>query len=252
MSAEHFSSRCSQKEDIQKICHYLEGFDVQIVVYVRPQHELLISAYSTYLKNGGKEVLNKNIVREKCLTTGISYFNYRMMLTPWWDVFGKNRISVRIFQKKRLKNENIFDDVLSVLDIETAFSFNVPKKLNTAVSKEVGEFLHFANQHFPAFDEGNRAGWELGQNFRAEVIPLFPKGKPLYELLSNELIEELKAFYADDNRELALQLRPDLNGLLFLHEQRTCETGGCKANSSFSHDFVKWVVEQWKRTHPEP
>jgi hypothetical protein len=249
ISSEHFSSRCSQIEEIKKIFHYLEGFDVRIVVYIRPQQELLISAYSTYLKNGGKEALHE-IVREKCLTAGISYFNYRLMMKPWWDVFGKNRITVRVFQKKRLKNENVFDDVLSVLDITPTFSFNFPEKLNTAISKETGEFLHFANQYFPEFDDGDRPGWELGQNFRTEVIPLFPKGRPLSQLLSSELLEEVRDFYADDNRELAFQLRPDLNGLLFHEERRTEKTGGCKASRSFSHEFVKWVIDQWKTAHP--
>ena len=101
LSSEHFSSRCSEHEQIQKIRHYLKAFNVQIIVYVRPQQELVISAYSTYLKAGGRDPLDK-IVREKCLVPGIAYFNYMQMITQWWDVFGKDNITVRVFPEKAI------------------------------------------------------------------------------------------------------------------------------------------------------
>jgi len=251
LSAEHFSSRCTQKEQIKKISHYLEGFHVHILVYVRPQDELIVSAYSTYLKNGGGEPLEK-LVKENCFREEISYLNYRLMISQWWEVFGKDRITVRVFQKKRMDNENVFDDIRSVLNIPSTLPFHIPEKRNRSVSREAAEFLFFSNQHFPGFDEGNRSGWERGQQFRSEFLSLLPKGKPLQQLLSDELKEKIKDFYASGNRELALQLRSDLKGLLFLDDNGNSKDEEDKPGNCYSHDFVKWVVDQWKTAHPEP
>ena len=64
-----------------------------------------------------------------------------------------------------------------------------------------------------------------------------------------ELVEEINKQYSDDNKELALKLRPDLDGLLFIDEQRVAVDKGNDVNKCFSYEFVKWVVDQWKVAH---
>lgn len=248
LSAEHFSSRCSQADHVRQIGKHLQGLEVRIIVYVRPQHELLVSAYSTYLKNGGRERLNR-LATAHCLKPGLIYFDYLQMMQHWGDVFGQDKITVRVFQKDRMKNRNIFDDVLSVLGMARTASLQMPGRLNPSISNEAAEFIHLANRHFPVLKEDNRVEWELGNQFRAEALSVLSTGGPLRHLLSRELKSDIHRFYADSNRVLARQFRPDLDGRLFLDEPDSpiSENMEGQAQACFGPDFVKWVVNIWKQ-----
>ena len=246
LSAEHFSSRCSIVERVERIRGYLAPFDVRVIVYVRPQHELLISAYSEHIKNGGLMSIEEMGCGGWVLPKS-RYFNYRLMLQPWVDAFGPQRICLRVFQPARLRNGDIYDDFLwTAFGIDGKDGFATPARaLNTMISMEAALFLYHANRQFPPHDE-NRRGWEAGQVFRAEAMSLFPQGRPLRQLLTAQHRSDIARMYDDDNRALAMTLRPDLESSLFVSEPLTGEDTDCSASGCFSDAFVRWIVNQWK------
>jgi hypothetical protein len=245
LSSEHFSSRCSRSDRVRAIRRLLHGFRVRVIVYVRPQRELLVSAYSTFLQSGGKKTLDE-VARGNWLKPQAIYFNYLRMLEPWWEAFGTESVVVRVFQPSRLVDRSVFGDVLSVLGIRAKDAFALPERLNTTISGEAAEFLYLANQHFPSFNEGDREGWELGQRFRAEAMPLFSGGSSIKHLLSPELIADTEALYGHDNAELARIARPDLNGVLFANDATRRETVDNRPGFCWSEPFVAWIVDRWK------
>lgn len=245
LSAEHFSSRCSRPERIERLGEMLGDRNVEIIVYVRPQQELLLSAYSTFLKSGGKKTLEE-LCQRQWLKPGAIYFNYFRMLNRWWDVFGRDRVTLRVFQAPRLIEGDIYRDFIATLGLEWDEAFVIPERQNPPICKELADFLFLANQHFPAFIEDDRAGWELGNQFRREIEPLFPRGRPLRHLLSKELERETAEFFARFNAKLAAAARPDLNGELFVqtHVDEPLEPDA--SENVFCDEFVGWVIEQWK------
>ena len=245
LSAEHFSSRCSRPERISRLGQVLAGRDVEIIVYLRPQHELLLSAYSTFLKSGGKKTLEE-VARQQWLRPGTPYFNYLKMVERWWETFGDDSVTVRIFQKEQFNGGSIYTDFMATLGVGESTLFEIPERQNLPITKELADFLYLANQHFPNFNENDRKGWEMGQQFRAEVTHLFPHGRPLKDLLCAELNEETKAFFAEFNAELARRARPDLNGALFIEEESRVSQDSAAIENAFGDEFISWVIEQWK------
>src|SRR6187549_2996861 len=50
LSSEHLSSRVHQATQVQRIANLLQPLgDVKVICYVRPQHELFLSANSTFI-----------------------------------------------------------------------------------------------------------------------------------------------------------------------------------------------------------
>lgn len=252
LSAEHFSSRCSRPERIGGLGELLRERNLRILVYLRPQHEMLLSAYSTFLRSGGKKTLDE-VSRSMWLRPKALYFNYLFMLQRWWETFGRERVSVRIFQPGRLVGGDIYQDFLACLGVDLPAPIT-PEKQNEQMSKELADFLYLANQHFPTFRENDRRGWELGQRFRGEISPLFARsGSPMIHLLSEELRRDTKEFFAEYNRELCDIARPELGGQLFLEEDAPAapaESSPTGSANCFSEEFVSWIISQWKAARP--
>ena len=186
LSCEHFSSRCSHPKMIQRLRKLLGKYHVRILLWVRPQHELLLSAYSTFLKTGGKKTLEE-VSRERWLKTEGIYFNYLRLAQRWWKVFSEPNVLLRVFQPEAMHEGDLYRDFIAVFDGQWRDDIRIPERQNPPICKELADLLYLANQHFPAFSEEDRAGWEMGQHFRREVITLFPSGRPLRLLLSEEL-----------------------------------------------------------------
>lgn len=244
LSAEHFSSRCSQPKMIERLRRLLGDYHVRILVYVRPQHELLLSAYSTFLKSGGTKTLEE-VSRERWLNTDGVYFNYFRLVQRWWKVFSQDNVRVQVFQTQAMHQGDLYRDLISSFDGEWRDDIEIPERQNPPIGKELADLLYLANQHFPAFQEQDRAGWEMGQRFRREVINLFPTGRPLRLLLPEDLKEETIDLFQPFNEKLAAKARPELNGQLF-HPDETSPVTQLDTRNYFSDDFVYWIIKQWK------
>ena len=250
VSAEHFSSRCSQPEAVNFINNVLSEFDIRIVVYIRPQHELLFSAYSTYLKNGGTETLYQVIKSpDGWLHPENNYFNYHSMLKPWIDIFGRDSIILRIFENKSLVNNNLIDDFLSVLGVENDPGFQKDIVRNKSLSAVGADLLLIANQFFDEFSVDCETDWQTGQKFRKEIMQFLQSGPSLGKTIPATAIKHISNMYAKSNAELANILRPDLGEALFQAvEPDTSYTCYLKPDI-ISVDFVEWLVSTWRKAH---
>lgn len=99
ISSEHLQSRCTRLENIERFRDlFADGFErVQIVVYVRPQLDRLISLYSTTLRNGFSETMAEHVDRHMTRAK-FTYFDLQGIVTRWSTVFGAKSIEVRPYK----------------------------------------------------------------------------------------------------------------------------------------------------------
>lgn len=112
-------------------------FEIKVICYVRRQDEYLISAWQQwYLKvfSSFEEYINE-------LGHRVDWFT---VLEPWRKEFGKENLSVRIYDKSVLINGNVIDDFAHCLDIDQAKTREVNRKVNRSMDEK---FNHTANKY---------------------------------------------------------------------------------------------------------
>src|SRR5690606_11923 len=110
-----------------------------IVAYIRPQHELAISLHNTALRLG---YYNRRILPDHKKPE--PYYDYRSMLERWSDVFGKEHVVPKIYDKNSFHNNDIVSDFFKFCGI----TWDGLKKLessNASLSGEAQAFLEGIN-----------------------------------------------------------------------------------------------------------
>ncbi|GAA6135061.1 hypothetical protein NBRC116188_18510 [Oceaniserpentilla sp. 4NH20-0058] len=112
ISAEHFSSRLSQ-EHISKICAFfrenLATHNIKIVINFRAYNELLVSAYSTMLKSGGRKSFGDYF---QAIPNKKYYFDYVAIIKNWSEFFGIENLIVDTFDSE-YKSDGVVSRFLS-------------------------------------------------------------------------------------------------------------------------------------------
>ena len=114
VSNEHLSSRLTTPEEIQRLRTFLLPFarTLTIYVYLRPQEQLILSRYSTYIRCGG----TKNFAEYLQLPRPV-FLNYASLLNQWSAVFDDNNIQVRLFNRDALEEGNVVTDFIKQLPL---------------------------------------------------------------------------------------------------------------------------------------
>lgn len=117
ISSEHFHSRVNSSHLTSKLYKLLHEYfdDITILCYVREQSQVCESWYSTALKNGHSSNFSDFV---KDCRVDNKYYNYFDILEKWADSFGFEAINARLFDKSYFFQNNLLDDLISVLDIE--------------------------------------------------------------------------------------------------------------------------------------
>lgn len=108
-------SRLTDADEVAKLKQFLDRFfsGYQIIVYIRRQDELAISAYNEYLHNGfsGKDLLRND---DGSPHYQRSYYDYLGLLRRWTDVFGQEAVFPRIYSRADFVAGNIISDFISI------------------------------------------------------------------------------------------------------------------------------------------
>ncbi len=142
MSSEFCASRLVTDAAVQNLHDFLFQIfsDVKVVVYIRRQDEFLLSIYSTGVKTGRTTPLG--IPRNSG-----GRFDHWELLARWARVFGRDHIVCRKFEAESLKNANIIDDFVELVEIEETSSFERPPSQNKKLDAECAEFLRIFNSY---------------------------------------------------------------------------------------------------------
>lgn len=173
LSNEHCSSRLLQAEELARLKALLDGLgdETRVLVYLRPQWDLLASHYSTYVKTGGTRPLE--FPGEKALA---GQYDFRAVIERWQAVFGAEAVTVRRYAAEGAAGGDTLDDFAAVAGLEGLLERS--EKRNVALSAQAVAFLRRFNHAVPrTLDfrynelrgniEGLLEGCEGGTEFRA-------------------------------------------------------------------------------------
>jgi len=142
LSSEHCHSRLNRKSEVQRLRDLLAPYcsEFQIVVYLRPQHELAVSRYSTALRVGFADFEMIPTVNHLP-----PLYDYGALLDRWSAVFGNAEITPRIYAADEMKNGDVCSDFLDLIGIAQDHSpFAQPA--NKSLSADAQIFLNQMNK----------------------------------------------------------------------------------------------------------
>jgi hypothetical protein len=201
-SSEHFQSRVTDANDIRNLKTFLNTFfdKIRIVVYLRRQDLLAMSAHNTSIQGGATQRFDINRVS----TTGL-YYDYNKLLDRWAAVFGKSTISVRVFEKARMHNGNVVEDFcqiagLTLPDSNDYVKVNSNERLSVTAQETLLRFNHLD-------DQNALLGGFKKQFLRQHLIAHLHKRKDNYPsiLPARADVETFYAHYKERNDQLAEQ-----------------------------------------------
>jgi len=113
ISAEFFTGPGIYNQDIIAMTKkLLNDYDTKIVIYLRRQDEFLRSYYCYLIKFLIRTDIKKFILQWKYMA------DYYQTLELWENVFGLENIIVKVFEKKQMKNSNLFHDFLAAVHLD--------------------------------------------------------------------------------------------------------------------------------------
>lgn len=122
-----------------------ENCSVKIIIYLRRQDAFISSIYSQYVKLHAHDRFYTDSIHE-FIKEYESYLNYFEILQNWANVFGKENIIVRIFEKQQLRNGCIFSDFMDAIDLELTNEFILPEEdINPSIGIDEVEFKRIVN-----------------------------------------------------------------------------------------------------------
>ncbi len=142
ISSEHFHSRLRDVESVSRVQEWLAPYvsEVRVVCYLRRQVDVATSFYSTELKSGGAHTLEETVLRV-CRPDN-HYYNYEKLLNLWGQVFSREALVVRRFDRLSLRGGSIVDDFLALLgvDVGSLDGYQAVRSCNESLS-HMGQML---------------------------------------------------------------------------------------------------------------
>lgn len=114
ITSEHLFLRLTTQEELTALREFLTIYfeKVKIVCYFRPQEERAVSLHSTGLKMAATSELDHRL---RGVNEGQYHNNYYEVAKLWSEVFGKDNMELRIFNRHQLKNQDIRFDFVDPL-----------------------------------------------------------------------------------------------------------------------------------------
>jgi hypothetical protein len=206
LSNEHLSSRIEADESIAALRSYLLGIvdNVEIVVYLRRQDEAVLSEYSTRVQVGYTECF-------ELLPHHLVNYDYAALLDRWAAVFGRDCITIRLFEQDSFVGGDLITDFLQTIQCSYDDKFISVPHQNIGLDVDCLEYLRRLNRILPAFIDG-RPNAE-----RADIVPqlaIISKGeKPRF---SGTEANEILHHFEKSNRDVASRYLDRVDGMLFI------------------------------------
>lgn len=202
--------------------------EFRITVYLRRQDDAMLSMWGEHMRRGfngkGFTQFVETCFGPRSLTR---YLYYRRLLSNWSEVFGRDALDVRLFDRDHLEGGDILVDFMTIL-----FGRRLPpmaqmtrgKADNIGLAAPVLEFLRLMYPHMPLHRDGvlNQARAELGP--RINALPAAPRPR-----MGAGQSQEIMAHFAADNEWLQAEFFPGLPAPLF-PERGEREDGGEPSN----------------------
>ncbi len=143
-SGEHCSSRIRDRNEKIRLKEFMQDYfdSCKVIVYLRRQDRLLVSHYSTHLKGGGTGL---DVLKPRGKPP--VFLDYHGLLESWSDVFGRENIIPRIYDRSELFQGSVVDDFAHYWKLGDGYS--QVKDANESILPGAQELLRQLNQDYP-------------------------------------------------------------------------------------------------------
>jgi hypothetical protein len=204
LSNEHCQSRLLLSEEIRRLRNMLLSAcdDIRVVLYVRPQHQVAVSAYGTVLKEGafGRTVLpSLPLADDKFASNHVMlYYDYDSLVARWEVVFGRDKLDVRLFPK------DIVSDFFAGLPLDTSQFTRIVRRQNVGLDAIAEQTLAALNRSVATRKEA------LSEQTRSRLINALEEARPGHGALPSR--SEAQAFqerFEESNERLRRRRFPE-------------------------------------------
>ncbi|EPA1574390.1 coiled-coil domain-containing protein [Campylobacter coli] len=160
-SSELLQSRLTRKREIVKLYTFFKkiGFtNIKVICYIRDANEMLRSLLSEAIK--WKEIDSFELKEEKeeyklGYKKNLFHFhhicNHKQTLQWWGEVFGKENLIVRLFDKNEFYQGDLLKDFIHSIGLEWDDEFIIPPKQNESLDLLGIDLLRRINKFLPLF-----------------------------------------------------------------------------------------------------
>lgn len=188
---------------------------LKILVYLRRQDDLLVSAYNQCVKTLDPRLPDRETIGtlDDFIATELadsgSLFRFAPLLDAFADAVGRENVHVRVFEKTRLAGGDLIDDALATLGVPADPAFERPARLNASVPQSLVDLTQAFNAR-NALPRRRQLSFNYGLRRLPEVMPL-----PDYAPIPAATRRAIVAHFAEGNAYVARTFcgRPD--GRLF-------------------------------------
>ena len=244
ISAEHFTSPWAARSMAARVAALARDLDldVEVVGYVRPQHERLEASYSQQVKTGLQTAPFEAVLRE---APDDPRLDYNLVFEPWRRRFG-DRVSVHPLERNRMP-DGLLAHFLALLGAGglAAAAAALPR-MNTRVGAKQMEALRLASSLLSDEMIDNPAKSRLLAPVRDGLPPLLDSDVP-FAGLSAEQAAALNGRFAESNARFAKEYGIDAGGVLFREVRETPAESAARPRRAAWGDFSPAERERVRR-----
>ena len=173
-----FSEEGIWKNDVSpEICDIMfrHGFNVKVIAYIRRPVEYLASYWQEHLKPFHFD-LSFNCTLNECLEN-VSV-NYEI-LEKYIDKLGKDNVIIRPFESSQWKNNDLYEDFLSVIGIEKLENPEIKRVNESPFNRDAAEFMQMLRTNIMSQKQFTRYIYEYAVSLapKNETEKLDPKNR---------------------------------------------------------------------------
>jgi len=244
---------------ISYVKNHFREFDICVVIYLRRQDDYLESFYNQTYKNGKTDMRRDVIINNGYLTTSQMHeyinlvrsyglLNYYDMLAEWGNVYGKENIFVRVYERSQMPNGTVYDfykHVLLIDDIKIESLLSERNKSNESINKEVMECINAINQ----YESCGLSGVEVCSFIKSRSLSL--PYNDTKNILTAKQASDILEFYRESNKKVAIEYLQREDGVLFRDKLRdeADDYKGLTHEATFyiSREIIFLYKEKYKR-----
>jgi hypothetical protein len=206
LSNEMLGIRIRRPRDFRRLADAMRSLAeaVNVIVYLRPQHDLFVSLYSTKLRTGSTEPLAPPTDPDH------RRYNYETRLSGWADAFGEENIRVRIFDRKSFLGGDLIKDFFSVLGCLPSWELEIPHDQNRSLDADAIEFLRIFNKYVSKYTD---EALNPARGYVGKALEEISRGNKLH--VPQEILRSIAALFEASNARVAARYLNRRDGKLF-------------------------------------
>lgn len=216
MSSENLTGNIRGHAGVQNLADLLRPHfdDIRITVYLRRQDEAILSMYGEFMRRGFSGMAFERFAEQALQRKEmIPYLRYDELLPDWIKVFGKEALSVRLFDRAQMVGGDILTDFMTQILGEAPADLSEMKlsdEDNVGLSAPALEFLRRMHAHIPFRKEGKANPDRARLAKKINDLPAEPRPR-----MTAAQSQSIMDHFREGNDWLAETFFPDREGAIF-------------------------------------